>query len=144
MHGASRYAVALSNPFPWVSEIRMSLNIATRDDGPATVVDIDGRVTLEDAPEFLETLMSLLKKKEPRRVVVNMGQVSYIDSAGVACLVEALKVSRESKIGFALCGLGPVARDVFELTKLISVFEVYDTEEEALRGDRSAASGSAD
>ncbi len=103
-------------------------------------MDVDGRVTLEDAPEFLEALMSLLKNKRPPRVLVNMSQVSYIDSAGVACLVEALKVSRDLKIGLALFGLGPIARDVFELTKLISVFEVYDTEEKALQGSNSATS----
>lgn len=113
----------------------MSLSIATRLEGPATVVDIDGRVTLEDAPEFLEALMSLLKKVKPPRVVVNMSQVIYIDSAGIACLVEALKVARDSKIGLALFGMRPIAKEVFELTKLISVFEVYDTEEEALRGN---------
>jgi anti-sigma B factor antagonist len=107
-------------------------------------MDIAGRVTLEDAPEFLEMLMSVLKKKKPSRVVVNMSQMSYIDSAGMACLVEALQVARDSKIGFALVGLGSIARDVFELTKLISVFEVYDTEEEALQGNSNAASGSAD
>lgn len=121
----------------------MSLCIGTRSgQGLATVLDIDGRVTLEDAPEFLDALMSLLKKKKPLRVVVNMSHVSYIDSAGIACLVEALKVSRDSKIGFALFGLGPVAKDVFELTRMVSVFEIYDTEEEALRGNSSAPFGS--
>lgn len=107
-------------------------------------MDIQGRVALEDVPEFREALMSLLKKAKPPRVVVNMTEVSYIDSAGIACLVEALKLARDSKIGFALFGLRPVAKDVLELTKLISVFEVYDTEEEALRGNSSTASGPAE
>jgi anti-sigma B factor antagonist len=123
----------------------MSLSIVTRTEGAAgTLIDVAGPVTLEDAPEFLEALMSILKKVRPPRVVVNMSQMNYIDSAGVACLVEALKVARDSKIGFALVGLGPIARDVFELTKLISVFEVYDTEEAALRGNSGTASGPAD
>jgi anti-sigma B factor antagonist len=122
----------------------MSLSMVTRSDEAGIVLDIAGRVTLEDAPEFLETLVFLLKKEKPRRVVVNMTDVSYIDSAGIACLVEALKLARDSKIAFALFGLGPVARDVLELTKLISVFEVYDTEEEALRGNPSSAFGPAD
>lgn len=120
----------------------MSLGIVRRSgDGAATVIDVEGRVTLENAPEFLEILMSVLKKEKPPRVIVNMSHVSYIDTAGVACLVQALKVSRDSKIGFALFGLGSITRDVFQLTRLISVFEVYDTEEEALRGKPSAPSG---
>lgn len=121
----------------------MSLVIGTRSqEGATTVIDASGRLTLQDAPEFLEALMSVLKKKKPQRVVVNMSAVGYIDSAGIACLVEALKVARDAKIGFALFGLGPVAKDVFELTRLISVFEVYDTEEEALRGKSGAGTRS--
>ncbi len=123
---------------------RLVLNIATRGEGPVIVMDIDGRVTLENAPEFREAVMSLLKKIKPPRLVVNMSRVSYIDSAGVACLVEALKVSRDSKIGLALFGLSPVVRDVFELTRLIFVFEVYGTEEEALRGFPNTPSGPKD
>jgi anti-sigma B factor antagonist len=116
----------------------MCLSIAMRsEEGAATVMDVTGPVTLRDAPEFLEALMSLLRGEKPLRVVVNMSRVSYIDSAGIACLVEALKVARDSKIGFALFGLGPVAKEVFELTRLISVFQVYDTEDEALRGNAS-------
>jgi len=72
-----------------------------------------------------------------------MTNVGYIDSAGVACLVEALKVARESKLGLALFGLNRVAKEVFELTRLITVFEVYGTEEEAVRGVRQAPSGAA-
>lgn len=122
----------------------MNLKITTRDENPSIVVDVDGRVTLENAPEFLEALMSLLKKRKPPRVVVNMSHASYIDSAGVACLVEALQVARDSKIAFVLFGLGAVARDVFGLTRLISVFEIYNSEEEALRGNRSAPASAVD
>lgn len=118
----------------------MSLSIAMRsEEGAATVMDVTGPVTLREAPEFLEALMSLLRRKKRLRVVVNMSGVSHIDSAGIACLVEALKVARDSKIGFALFGLGPVAKEVLELTRLMSVFEVYDTEDEALRGNASAS-----
>jgi anti-sigma B factor antagonist len=71
-------------------------------------------------------------------VIVNMLKVKYIDSAGVASLVEGLKVSRDLKSTFALYGLSRTAREVLELTRLIKVFEVYENEEEALRGGSSA------
>jgi len=119
----------------------MSLQIGTRVKEAGTVMDVTGRVTIENAPEFLSALMHEVKANKPPRLVVNMIAVSYIDSAGAACLVEALKVSRDLKLGFGLYGLGPVARDVLELTRLTSVFEIYDTEDEALRGVRSASSG---
>ncbi|HVB08574.1 MAG TPA: STAS domain-containing protein [Candidatus Acidoferrales bacterium] len=117
------------------------MNIATRHNGIATIVDLTGDITLYNSPDIRKALMELLKVKKAPRVIVNLTSVKYIDSAGVACLVEALKVSRESKLGFALFGLSRVAREVLELTRLIRVFEVYDTEEEAIRGVQAAASG---
>lgn len=121
----------------------MPVSITRRQSGAATIVDITGEITLFNAPDLRRVLMELLKVKKAPRVIVNMSNVAYIDSAGVACLVEALKVARELKLGLALFGLNRVAREVFELTRLISVFEVYGTEEEAVRGVRQAPSGAA-
>ncbi|MGH9739810.1 MAG: STAS domain-containing protein [Candidatus Acidiferrales bacterium] len=119
----------------------MDLNIATRPNGIATIVDVKGEVTLRNAPALLKTLMDLLKSKRTPRVIVNLTDVKYIDSAGIACLVEALKVSRDLKLSFALYGLTSVAKEVFHLTRLITVFEVHATEEEALRGAQPTSSG---
>lgn len=119
----------------------MPVSITTRQTGAATIVDVTGEITLFNAPELRKVLMELLKVRKAPRVIVNLTNVAYIDSAGVACLVEALKVARESKLGLALFGLNRVAKEVFELTRLISVFEVYGTEEEAVRGVRQAPSG---
>ncbi|HEV2616436.1 MAG TPA: STAS domain-containing protein [Candidatus Acidoferrales bacterium] len=117
------------------------MNISTRPGGHATIVDIVGDITLYNSPELRKTMMDLLKVQKVPRVIVNLTDVKYIDSAGVACLVEALKVSRETKLGLALFGLSRVAKEVFELTRLIKVFEVYGTEEEALRGIQPVSSG---
>lgn len=119
----------------------MPVGITTRQSGAATVVDVTGEITLFNAPDLRKVLMDILKVRKAPRLIVNMTNAAYIDSAGVACLVEALKVARESKFGLALFGLNRVAKEVFELTRLISVFEVYGTEEEALRGVRQAPSG---
>lgn len=121
----------------------MALSITKRQSGAATIVDVTGEVTLFNAPELRKVLMDLLKLDKAPRVIVNMTNSAYIDSAGVACLVEALKVAREAKLGFALFGLNRVAKEVFELTRLIRVFDVYGTEEEALRGLRQAQSSAA-
>jgi anti-sigma B factor antagonist len=65
-------------------------------------------------------------------VVINLKEVRYIDSSGVASLVEGLKVSRNVNSRFILYGLSPAAREVLELSRLIKVFEVYENEEQAL------------
>jgi anti-sigma B factor antagonist len=115
------------------------MDISTRQAGTATVVDVTGDITLYNSPDVRKVLMDVLKVKRAPRVIVNLKNVRYIDSAGVASLVEGLKVSRDLKTGFALYGLSRTTREVLELTRLIKVFEVYENEEEALRAGSSAA-----
>lgn len=115
------------------------MDLSNREVGTATIVDIVGDITLYNSPEVRRVLLNLLKDKRVPRVIVNLQKVKYIDSAGVASLVEGLKTSRDLKSGFALFGLSRTTREVLELTRLIKVFEVYETEEEALRaGGKSA------
>ena len=97
-------------------------------------MDINGDVTLYNSPEIRKVLMDALNKKGTERVVVNMCGVNYIDSAGVASLVEGLKLARSLKNAFALYGLNKHPREVLELTRLTKVFEIYDTESEAVNG----------
>ena len=117
------------------------MELSTRQVGNATIVDVTGDITLYNSPEVRRTLLGLLKEKRAPRVIVNLLKVKYIDSAGVASLVEALKTSRDLKSGFALFGLSRTTREVLELTKLIKVFEVHDNEQAALQagGDHSPA-----
>jgi len=112
--------------------------ISIRQSSSITIIDVVGDITLHNTPEVRKVLLNLLREKRASRVVMNLSSVKYIDSAGVASLVEGLKMSREMKSGFALFGLSRTAREVLELTRLIKVFEVYNTEEEALLGSAAA------
>lgn len=115
------------------------MDIKTRQNGSATIVDVTGDITLYNSPEVRKVVLDLLKEKKMKRVIMNLTAVRYIDSAGVASLVEGLKVSRDLKSSFALFGLSRTAREVLELTRLIKVFEVYDDEAAALQGGSTAA-----
>jgi len=115
------------------------MDISMRQVGETMIVDVVGEITLYNSPEMRRTLIDLLREKRLPRVIINLERVKYIDSAGVASLVEGLKISRDLKSGFALYGLSRTAREVLELTKLIKVFEVHDSEEEALHGGASPA-----
>ena len=108
------------------------MQVTTRKSGTATLVDVVGDIDLYNSPDIRKVLMDALRGKKAPRVVVNLKAVRYIDSSGVASLVEALKVSRELGSRLQLTGLSPAAREVLELSRLISVFEVYDSEEQAL------------
>jgi anti-sigma B factor antagonist len=108
------------------------VQISTRQAGNATVVDVVGDIDLYNSPEVRKILLDTIKEKKAARVVVNLKDVRYIDSSGVASLVEGLKVSRNHNARFMLYGLSPAAREVLELSRLIKVFEVFDNEEQAL------------
>ncbi len=108
------------------------MQISTRQSGDATIVDVQGDIDLYNSPEVRKALLEALREKRAPRVVVNLKAVRYIDSSGVASLVEGLKVSRELGSRFILYGLSPAAREVLELSRLIRVFEVFENENEAL------------
>jgi anti-sigma B factor antagonist len=103
-----------------------------RQSGDAIVLDVVGDIDLHNSPEVRRVMLDALRQKHARRVVVNLKAVRYIDSSGVASLVEGLKVSRELGLRLILYGLSPAAREVLELSRLIRVFEVYENEEQAL------------
>jgi anti-sigma B factor antagonist len=98
----------------------------------ATIVDVSGDIDLANSPEMRKTLLHEVRAKGSPRVVLNLSQVRYIDSSGVASLVEGLKASRDIGSRFILIGLSGAAREVLQLSRLVKVFEIYETEVEAL------------
>ena len=108
------------------------MKVSTRQSGNATILDVVGDIDLYNSPEMRKALLDVLRTKRAPCVLINLTQVKYIDSSGVASLVEGLKISRELSSNFVLYGLSPAAREVLELSRLIKVFTVRETEEEAL------------
>ncbi len=86
---------------------------------------------LYSSPRLREALLAQIKADGPS-VLVNMSSVTYIDSSGIATLVEGLQLSRQTKTRFGLFGLRPNARSVLELARLHKVFTIFATEEEAV------------
>ena len=108
------------------------MQISTRQSGTSTIVDVVGDIDLYNSPEIRKVLLETIRDKRVPRVVINLKEVRYIDSSGVASLVEGLKISRNVNSRFILYGLSPAAREVLELSRLIKVFEVYENEDQAL------------
>ena len=97
----------------------------------SAVADIHGDIDLSRSAEFQQSLLALLDRK-PARIVVNLGDVPYMDSSGVASLVKVLSRARRCGVALALAAMTDRVRSVFEITRLDSVFEIHATEEEAL------------
>ena len=91
-----------------------------------------GEIDLGRAPAFREQLVGVQQKK-PRRLVVDLGQVPYMDSSGVATLVEAMQTARRSGSKLVLCNLQTRVRSIFEIARLDSVFTIVATVDDGLK-----------
>jgi anti-sigma B factor antagonist len=108
------------------------MQISTRRKGKITIFDLSGDIDFANSPRVRDSVLREIRESHTPLVVVNLSQVRYIDSSGVASLVEGLKASRDLGSRFILCGLSTSAREVLQLSRLIKVFEVYDNEEQAM------------
>lgn len=102
------------------------------NDKDAVILDVDGEVDMGTTPELRTTLLSELSK-QPKRVVIDFKGVTFIDSSGIATLVEALKESNRVKAQLFFCNVSGKIMSVFELTRLDKVFKIVDTRERALQ-----------
>ena len=108
------------------------MQISARRMDKVTIFDITGHIDLANSPELRKALLKELRESRTPRVIMNLTGVRYIDSSGVASLVEALKAARDQGLRFILYGLSPAAREVLQLSRLITIFEVFDNEQQAL------------
>lgn len=100
--------------------------------GNTVVVEVSGQVDLSNSTQLRKVLLREIKDNRVARLAVNMSRVGYIDSSGVASLVEGLKAARDAGSRLMLVGVIGSAREVLQLSRLLKVFELYDTEEQAL------------
>ena len=108
------------------------MQISARHLDKITIFDISGDIDLSTSPELRKPLLRELRELRTPRVVLNLKAVRYIDSSGVASLVEGLKASRDVGARFILFGLNTTVREVLQLSKLVRIFEICESEEQAV------------
>lgn len=114
----------------------MSVKISKRDVSGITVVDLSGRLTLGDASAQLrETLRDLLTQGQ-KKIVLNLGQVGYIDSSGLGELVSGFTTVKNQGGQLKLANLTQKVNDLLTITKLYTVFEVHSDEQAAVQSFR--------
>ena len=106
------------------------MKISVRDVGAVKVVEVEGEVDLDTSPDLRRTLLDNLPGVA--RLALNLSSIRYIDSSGIATLIEVLKRSQHLKKEFVLFGLSPAVQEVFRLTHVVRIFQVFQTEQEAL------------
>lgn len=97
-----------------------------------SVVSLKGEVDLNNSPDARKVILNCLKKN--RNVMVDLSEVQYIDSSGVASLVEGFQYARSKDLDFGLVGVSEAAMSVLKLARLDQVFHIYDSLEDRVGG----------
>ncbi len=103
---------------------------STRIEKGTTIVDVVGQIDLGSSPALRKTLLESLNGT--KSVAINLSAVKYIDSSGIASLVEVLREARNSEKRLVLFGVTGAVLQVLQLTRLTGIFEICETEEQAL------------
>ncbi|HVS87888.1 MAG TPA: STAS domain-containing protein [Candidatus Acidoferrum sp.] len=106
----------------------MALKMTNREVDGVSVVALDGRIVLgEESNALREKVKSLLAGGQ-KKIVLNMDNITFIDSAGLGTLVASHHSAKSQGSSLRLCHLGSKFQEVLQITKLLTVFEVFDTE----------------
>ncbi len=107
------------------------MEISQREKDSVVLLDIQGEIDLYNAPEIKSVIQELIDQKK-FNVVINLEKVSYIDSSGIGALISSLSNLKKYHGNMKIVNVLASIKKVFELTKLISFFEIYESEDEAV------------
>ena len=110
----------------------MALTIASREVDGVTVLDLNGRITLGEGSVQLRDAIRGLIGKGQKSILLNLAEVNYIDSSGLGELVSAHTTVKNQGAGLKLLKLTKKVHDILQLTKLYTVFDIYDDEATAI------------
>jgi anti-sigma B factor antagonist len=113
-----------------ISAIPASTNLEISVDqvGKDIVVRLSGRIDVDSSPDLRDRLRTLLSEEAlPQTIIVDLAEVSYIETSGIAPLIEALRIARHHKTNFHLHGLSGAALRLFEVTGVLALFEASDS-----------------
>jgi anti-sigma B factor antagonist len=109
------------------------MQIAERESGSVTVLDLSGRITMGEDGNLLKDKLQSLLHQGKKNILFNLAQVSYVDSAGLGAIVSGYTTVTREGGSLKLANVTKKLQDLLSITKLLTVFETFDSEDEALR-----------
>ena len=109
------------------------MEIVEREVGPVTVLDLSGKITLGAGDNLLKDKLHSLMHQGKKNLLLNLAEVSYVDSAGLGALVMAYTTVTREGGTLKLANITRKLQDLLSITKLLTVFESFDSEDEAVR-----------
>jgi len=110
------------------------LNMKERQAGDVTVLDMDGKITIGEGSVALRSAIRRLLEEGKKKVLLNLAGVSYIDSSGIGELVSSYTAINKDGGQLKLLNLTQKTLELLTITKLLTVFDVYESESEAMNG----------
>jgi anti-sigma B factor antagonist len=111
----------------------VSVKLNTRQVGDVSVVDVAGRITLGEGSSALRDALRDMINKNQKKILLNLGEVNYIDSSGIGELVSGFTTVTNSGGQLKLLNLNKRVKDLLQITKLYTVFDVHEDEAGAIR-----------
>jgi anti-sigma B factor antagonist len=111
----------------------VSVKLTTRQVGDVMVMDVAGRITLGEGSATVRDAMRDMVSKGQNKILLNLGEVSYIDSSGIGELVSGFTTVTNSGGALKLLNLNKRVKDLLQITKLYTVFDVHEDEAGAIR-----------
>jgi anti-sigma B factor antagonist len=108
------------------------VEISARQFDGFVILDVSGDIDLAHSPQMRKALLGEIKEKKIPKVFINLQSVRYMDSSGIATLVEGLKASRDVGSRLILYSLSKHVREVMHLARLQTIFEIFEDEQQAL------------
>jgi anti-anti-sigma factor len=106
-----------------------SLEITADNTGMNVLVHVSGRIDVDSSPDLRDFLLAILSAEPlPRAITVDLAGVPYIETSGIATLIEALRIARHHHIGLCLQGVGGSVLRLFEVTGVLALFDPATTE----------------
>jgi anti-sigma B factor antagonist len=111
----------------------MNLRATPRENGGATIVDMSGRITLGEGSALLREMVRDILGKGQKKIILNLADVNYIDSSGIGELVSGYTTVKNQGGELKLLHLTNKVRDLLQITKLYTVFDIHSDEQAAIR-----------
>ena len=108
------------------------LNLTERQAGDITILDMDGKVTIGEGSVALRNTIRRLLGEGKKKILLNLGNVGYVDSSGIGELVSSFTAVNKEEGSLKLLNLTQKIQDLLAITKLLTVFDVFDSEADAL------------
>ena len=109
------------------------MNIHEEKDNDVTICTLEGEININTSPELRKKFTQVIEANE-KKVLIDCAGVSYLDSSGLATLIEILQRLKKINGKLRFCNINEKVKNILEITKLVNLFEIFESREEALQG----------